>query len=159
MTSQMNKIDLDSTAVQHHLSMLQNCITRMASNSSACKTWCVTIVSAILVLSTDKDKSNFAFLACVPSIVLGLLDAYYLGLERAFRDSYNQFIDKLHSKTLGISDIYAIHPEGSVKRKAFRAIASFSVWPFYGLLLVLSLICQYPYFFKTISLLVSGGCN
>lgn len=40
----------DSPSVQTHLNIMQGVIQRMAENSRACKFWCVTIVSATLVL-------------------------------------------------------------------------------------------------------------
>jgi len=42
--------------VQSHLTILQAVIQRMASNSASSKTWCVTLVSAILVIVADKGK-------------------------------------------------------------------------------------------------------
>ena len=32
----------------------------------------------------------------LPTVVLLLLDSYYLALERAFRNSYNGFVSRLH---------------------------------------------------------------
>lgn len=39
---------LDSEPTRHYLSMLQDNITRMATNSANCKTWTITIVTALL---------------------------------------------------------------------------------------------------------------
>ena len=54
-----------SPSVHAHLSILQSVIQRMASNSTSCKTWFITVVSAILVIVADKGKPNFAFIALV----------------------------------------------------------------------------------------------
>lgn len=90
----------DSTSVQSHLTILQNVIQRMASNSTACKTWCITLVSAVLVIVADKGKPDYAFISFLPIIVFAFLDAYYLTLERSFRVRYDDFVNKLHDKKI-----------------------------------------------------------
>ena len=72
----------ESASVQSYLSILQGTITRMASNSASCKAWCVTLVSAMLVLIADKEKPDYVWISVVPIVLFVVLDAYYLGLER-----------------------------------------------------------------------------
>jgi hypothetical protein len=121
----------DSPAVQSHLEIAQAVIQRMASNSASCKAWCITLVAAILVIVADKGKSSYALIAAIPTLLFLVLDAYYLALERCFRAAYNHFIDKVHSGTLGPSDLYAVVPKGSLVNAVFQALGSFSIWPFY----------------------------
>ncbi len=121
----------DSAAVQAHLNITQSVIQRMATNSGTCKAWCITLVSAILVIIADKGKPNFAFIAVVPTVLFWVLDTYYLSLERRFRNSYKSFIEKLHRGKLEYSDLYAMAPSGSAWKMFFESIFSFSVWPFY----------------------------
>ena len=45
-----SQLNHESSAVQKHLEIMQGVIFRMAENSRSCKVWCVTLVSAILVL-------------------------------------------------------------------------------------------------------------
>jgi hypothetical protein len=71
-------------AVRAYLPMIQSVITRLAENSASCKTWCVTLVSALTVLAIDKGKPNAILVAFIPAGVLFFLDAYYLSLERDF---------------------------------------------------------------------------
>lgn len=56
-----NQVQPESSAVQSYLGILQNIISRMANNSSNCKTWCITIVSAILVVIVDKKQPSTAW--------------------------------------------------------------------------------------------------
>jgi hypothetical protein len=135
-------IDSESPSIQTHLSILQNVIQRMASNSSSCKTWCVTLVSAILVIVADKGKPEYAWIAMLPTIVFAALDAYYLALEKSFRNSYNEFITKLHSKSLHESDLYSVIPKGNMSRLQLESVKSFSVWGFYTSLAVLTIITK-----------------
>lgn len=126
-----NEFKENSQAVQAHLGITQSAIQRMASNSASCKAWCIALVSAILVIVADKGKPGYALIALIPTILFLVLDAYYLALEKAFRDSYNEFIEKLHSKTILSSDLYAISPKGSLLRAFIKSLRSFSIWPFY----------------------------
>src|SRR5437588_884531 len=104
----------NSEAVKAHLTIMQSVIQRMAGNSTSAKTWCITLVSAVLVVVADKGKPQFAWLAVIPTVLFLVLDAYYLGLERGFRKSYNTFIDKLHERTLAAADLYVVQPEGNL---------------------------------------------
>jgi hypothetical protein len=131
-----------SQAVQAHLGITQTVIQRMASNSASCKTWCITLVSAILVVVADKGKPEYAWLALIPIILFFALDAYYLALEKMFRLSYNNFIDKLHRGKIVASDLYAVVPSGSMIRTIGASVLSFSIWPFYVTLLVMILIAK-----------------
>lgn len=124
----------NSQAVQSHLTILQAVIQRMASNSASSKAWCITLVSAILVIVADKGKPEFAWIALIPTLLFLILDAYYLALERGFRNAYNAFIRKLHSEDLTANDLFVVVPEGGQLRLFGSALFSFSVWPFYGTL-------------------------
>ena len=125
------KFKENSQAIQSHLTILQAVIQRMATNSSSSKAWCITLVSAILVVVADKGKPQFAWLALIPTLLFFILDAYYLGLERGFRNAYNNFIKKLHEEALRTDDLFVVVPQGRALRLFFTALLSFSVWPFY----------------------------
>jgi len=121
----------ESPAVRAHLGIAQSVIQRMASNSASCKAWCITLVAAILVIVADKGKPAYALIATIPTILFLALDTYYLALERCFRDSYNEFIDKVHGDRVVAPDLYAVTPKGSLPKSFGRSLCSFSIWPFY----------------------------
>ena len=121
----------ESPAVQAHLGIAQSVIQRMASNSASCKAWCITLVAAILVIVADKGKPSYALIAVLPTLLFLVLDTYYLALERCFRTSYNQFIEKVHGGQVVASDLYAITPCGSLPKAFAQSLGSFSIWPFY----------------------------
>ena len=143
----MSKVDYESGAVQSYLGILQGVINRMASNSAGCKTWCITLVSAIAVVISDKSNPSHVWVALLPISLFLFLDAYYLGLEQRFRDSYNDFIKKLHSGDAEIEDVFIVNPGGGfllTMGSTFKAALSLSVWLFYGLLVVmLGIIYKY----------------
>ncbi|MBU4287906.1 MAG: hypothetical protein KKI12_07035 [Proteobacteria bacterium] len=136
----MDKVNFESGAVQSYLGILQGVINRMASNSAGCKTWCITIVSAIVVIIADKSNPVYVWVSLVPILLFLFLDSYYLGLEQRFRDSYNSFIRKLHTGVAEIEDVFIVDPGGGVwltLKSTLKAALSLSVWPFYSLLLVM----------------------
>lgn len=138
----MSKIDHTSPAVHSSLSILQDVITRMAGNSASAKTWCIALVSASLVLLADRKSPDLVWLAAIPIILFFLLDAYYLGLEKEFRDSYNNFIKKIHTSDVSVDDLFVVVPPGQKPlsfKNVWQAFKSFSVWPFYLVQLVVLL--------------------
>lgn len=137
------KLTEASPSVQTHLGILQSVVQRMASNSSQCKAWCITIVSAILVIVADKSKPDFAWIALFPAILFLTLDAYYLTLEKGFRESYNNFVKKIHEGILCAEDLYSVAPGGKMYKHRRDALNSFSVWGFYLGLVVLIVIARY----------------
>ena len=140
----MDEVDLNSPSVQSYLSILQGVINRMAANSAACKTWCVALVSAIVVIIADKGKPEFIWISILPIALLFFLDAYYLGLERQFRNVYNSFIKKIHTNQATVDDVFIVSPGRGkdIMGKTLYACFSFSIWPFYGLLTLMLVVVQ-----------------
>lgn len=140
--SPISTFNESSPSVQTHLGILQSVIQRMATNSSNMKTACITVVSAILVIVADKGKPNYAWIALVPSILFMALDTYYLALEKAFRETYNKFVLKLHNGTVTPHDLYFVSPSGDQWKHRCDSLKSFSVWGFYLTLLLLIIIAK-----------------
>ncbi len=132
----MSTINSESSSVQSSLSILQGVINRMASSSASAKAWCITLVSAILVLVVDKGKSQYSLVAIIPTALFFALDSYYLALEKMFRESYSLFIEKLHNGTIVATDLYVASPSGSLIKNFLISMCSFSIWPFYLMLLI-----------------------
>jgi hypothetical protein len=117
----------------------------MATNSASCKTWCVTLVSAIVVIIADKAKPNYIWISIVPIALFFLLDAYYLSLERQFRTVYNDFIRKLHFGNATVDNVFYVAPRTGVSTdimNILRAAGSISIWPFYVLLALMLLVVR-----------------
>jgi hypothetical protein len=82
----------DNPAATKHIDVLQGIINRLANNSSSCKTWCLTLISALLSLAGATKVPELAFLAIVPLLVFRYLDSRYLAQERAYRRKYNEIV-------------------------------------------------------------------
>ncbi|MEY3404344.1 MAG: hypothetical protein RLZZ86_3966 [Cyanobacteriota bacterium] len=142
---QLTKVTPDSNSVQSYLNILQGIITRMATNSASCKTWCISLVSAILVVIADKNKPNYAWISLIPIVLFFLLDSYYLGQERSFREIYNNFIKDLHSGAITTDKLFILKPPRgmNVVNLLLSSSLSFSVYPFYLTLLLTVVIARY----------------
>src|SRR6266436_8960138 len=69
-----------------YLEFIQAAISRMAANSFLIKGWSVTLGTAVLGFSLKENNWAMALVALIPASSFWALDAYYLGLERLFRD-------------------------------------------------------------------------
>lgn len=73
-----------------HLQMIQDVISRMASNTFLIKGWSITALGAICVFWLKERIYNILFLTLGLIIFFWVHDAYYLRLERGFRSYYNK---------------------------------------------------------------------
>lgn len=73
-----------------HLEFVQNVITRMANNSFLLKGWSVTLVAALFAMEAKDKNVGFALLVFIPILSFWLLDAYFLSLERQFRELFKK---------------------------------------------------------------------
>lgn len=72
-----------------HLDYLQAVITRMAANSFLARGWSLTLTVALIGLATDRGRPALALLALFPITAFWLFDAYFLALEKRFRDLFD----------------------------------------------------------------------
>jgi len=141
----MDKVSFESPSVQSYLTILQGVINRMATSSSSCKTWCITLVSAVIVIIADKGKPNYVWISAIPIVLFLLLDSYYLFLERHFRGVYKDIIRKLHFGTATLDDTFEIDPragEAPTSVGILCAGCSIAVWPFYALLTLMLIVVK-----------------
>ena len=140
--AEQQPLNVESSAVQAHLTIMQRIIQRMADNSRSCKTWCITLVSAVLVLVARQGRPDHTLLAAIPVLLFLFLDTYYLALERCFRRSYKIFVGKVHTGEVSVSDVYAVRPSGPLVGECGKCLLSFAIWPFYALLIVLIVLTR-----------------
>lgn len=125
----------DNSAVTSHLSMLQGIISRLASNSASCKTWCLALVGALLSFAGATDSPRLATLALLPILVFCLLDAMYLAQERAYRGLYNAIVAHVRAETYSRDHLFEAEATFGT-RDFLSALRSWSILPLYlGLLL------------------------
>lgn len=129
----------DNPAVIAHLNMLQAIITRLASNSVQCKTWCLAIVSALFGFAGAMKSDAILAAAIIPIAIFGLVDAAYLAREKAYRELFNSLAEKIRNYTYSLSDSFSLKAPSNGKHYV-AALKSWSVWPLYvGLVVVYAL--------------------
>lgn len=89
-----------------HLNMIQGAITRMSGFSASAKTFTVTILAGLAAISLQADKAQLGVIAMLATIVLGIIDVYYMTLELRFR----AFYEYVESRNLNCADDLAIKP-------------------------------------------------
>ena len=119
--------------------MLQAVITRLAGNSAQCKTWCVTIVSALFGLAGATKSPSIAAVAIIPIAVFGFVDAAYLANEKAYRDLYNAIAGKIRGGTYALADFANLNAPADAGHYVW-GLSSWSVWPVYVGLFVAYLV-------------------
>ena len=116
-----------------HLSMIQDIIARMGSNSFYLKGWAVGAMIAVFAFAGKSETKCAILVSLVPVVAFWLLDAYYLCLERRYRALY-----EVVRKNKDANFCYCLNPN-SVKINISNAssisylssVISKTVMPFY----------------------------
>jgi SLOG cluster3 family len=129
----------DNPAVVAHVSLLQGIINRLANNSASCKTWCLTLVAALLGLAGATHVPGIVAFALVPVVIFGLLDTMYLAQERAYRGLYDSITNRIRSRSYALDDAY--EARAPLRFSGFSsALTSWSVFPVYLGLIITYLV-------------------
>jgi hypothetical protein len=142
----------DNPAVTTHITLLQGIINRLANNSSSCKTWCLALVGALLSLAGATHTAAIATSALVPVVIFGFVDTMYLAQEKAYRDLYDEIVVKVRDGSYRLANAFDAKAKRTLDHVAW-ALASWSVWPIYGGLIVGYAVAHY---FGWIALLAAG---
>jgi hypothetical protein len=74
-----------------HLEILQQVITRMATNSFLVKGWSVTLLSAIFAIAASKDGLHqIVWVGFLPLVMFWMLDGFFLRQERLYRKLWDR---------------------------------------------------------------------
>jgi hypothetical protein len=120
----------DSPAVIAHINLLEGIIGRLATQSTSCKTWCITLVAALLSLAGATKLPAIVGVVLVPIVVFGFMDTMYLSQERAYRDLYLDVVKKVRTGSYVLAD--AFETKAPLRLSAcLAAIRSWAVFPIY----------------------------
>ena len=75
-----------------HLQLIQATISRLSSQSTTVKGWCVTVTAALLGFGASATSAVVAAIAIYVIVAFAALDAYYLVLERSYRALYQRAV-------------------------------------------------------------------
>lgn len=120
-----------------HLEMIQTVISRMANNSFLIKGWSLTLIAAILAITVKDRVFAMATVAFIPIIAFWLLDAFFLGQERLFRELW----DSVRNEPQESPTNFRMVTNSLTMRHWLSAINASTLMIFHGcLLIVVSLI-------------------
>lgn len=85
-------------ATRHHLDIIQSVVNRLSGHSFSIKAWSVGLVSGIMIFAQAGSNARYAAFALLPCLAFWWLDAYYIRLERLYRQLYEAVLsdDKSH---------------------------------------------------------------
>ncbi|HEX2202242.1 MAG TPA: hypothetical protein VHG91_03035 [Longimicrobium sp.] len=78
-----------AAAIEKHLDMILAAIARMAGNAFAAKGWSVGAATALVAFAVEVKNPLLTLAALIPVLSFWGLDAYFLWLERRYRNLYD----------------------------------------------------------------------
>lgn len=122
-----------------HLEMIQDIVNRLASNSFVFKGWAATVIAGISAFAAKDTSRRIMLVALLATILFWLSDAYYLSLERRYRDLYQHVANLPNDKINFSMKLLDNH-----KFQAwFKALYSEILIIFYGLAAVLIIVAYW----------------
>jgi hypothetical protein len=144
------KFPADNPAVTTHINLLQGIINRLANNSSSCKTWCLALVAAFLSLAGATHNPAIAASALVPIVIFGFVDTMYLAQEKAYRDLYERIVTQIQRGSYTLTSAFDARADRTLSHVGW-ALASWSVWPIYGGLIVAYIVAAWRGWFELLA--------
>ena len=117
---------------QRHLEFIKGVINKHAKNSMLIKGWSLGLVAGLFVLAVINFDITFLRLAYIPAAICWGLDAYFLTIEKDYRELYDVI-----RKKVDVDIDYALNFEGlkNKTRPLWSAIISKSLIIYYGFLI------------------------
>lgn len=116
-----------------HLELIQGAVTRMGTNNANLKGYCMGMVAAVIGLSTAVGNTRILLYTLPVVFGFSVLDATYLGLERGFRDHY----DDVRARPIDAQPDFHIKAGYRSLRKSYF---SWSVAGFYGFIAIIMIV-------------------
>lgn len=135
------------------LDLISSCINRMANNSFLIKGWYVTILIGVLTIFTSKDNYkvfSLLIILLIITIIFGLMDMYYLYLEKKYRRKYEWVIKKRWNSKEFVFNLNP-HEKGmwlkkdKLLRETFKSSA---LWLYYLVLIVIIIYFIFKNFWR-----------
>ena len=114
-----------------HLEFIQNAISRMCNNSFIIKGWTITLVAALVAISTQSLNKDYLLINYFILIVFWYLDGFYISCERRFRALYEDVRLQKSSNFNMSTKQYK-----GYKNSWIGGVLSKTLWPLYGLSLI-----------------------
>lgn len=136
-------LNMDKDILHKEIDLIQSVITRMANNSFLLKGWLISLIAVVLALSKESwllsCPATLCLILCFPVFIFWYLDGFFLHREKCYRKLYEWVIENRSSTN---EHLYSLDFSRFKKevRSIPRIMLSQTLWPFYGLTLLLLLI-------------------
>lgn len=121
-----------------YLEVIQSIIKRLSNTSFILKGWAVSLVSALMALSTNDTDKRYVMIAYLPIAVFWFLDAYFLMMERQFRKLFQKNSDL----TIPLAN-FSINREKGTFSDFAKAFFSITIVLTYASLIFVTLIVMF----------------
>lgn len=112
----MSEASLD---VGDSLKMTQSVIDRMARESANLKGWVIALVCGLLAVSRLSGDGRLLLVTFIPTLLAYVLDSYYLGSERWFREIYRSQLPRGGDAPAQASIIVELDSPGPARWRTF----------------------------------------
>ncbi|MCT0042171.1 hypothetical protein EFL87_06740 [Weissella confusa] len=113
--------NVDNTDKRFYLTQIQDIVKRMGSNSFVVKGWFITLVTALYAYYFHNNDYRALVGVLIVSMLFWYHDAYYLALERSYRNLYKR-ASKLDSNDIDFYLGLKSEDKESIWSGAFRPI-------------------------------------
>ena len=90
---------MNSNLYLEYFKIIQNTISRMAQNSFLIKTWSITLIAGISVLTFNFISTLIFSILIGVILIFWILDTYYLRLERLYRFLYEDVVNAFNDQS------------------------------------------------------------
>ncbi len=129
----------DEATIQF-LTIIQNTIDRMGSNSSVHKGFASAIAAAILTISLSSSTTSVLILGCAIICCIAVMDTYYLQIERKYRYLYDQVRTKKREADFSMKTDMTKGERLEAKCRFVDCIISPSILCFYVPIIIVAII-------------------
>ncbi len=85
-------MDVNESRIRY-LEAIQRVIDRLSNTSFILKGWAVSLVAGLMALAASGTNQGYVLIAYIPIAVFWFLDAYFLMMERQYRDLFRNNAD------------------------------------------------------------------
>ena len=94
--------EFNSSYYIEYFKIIQSTIDRLARNSFLIKTWAITLIGSISILTFSIINSIIFSVLIGIVLIFWILDSYYLKLERLYRILYEENVEKFNNSDLRV---------------------------------------------------------
>lgn len=123
-----------------HLEFIENVITRMNTNSFMIKGWAITLISALFALAAKDANRAYVLVIYIPLPMFWILDGFFLSKERQYRGLYTKVMVLKEEEINFNMNTKEFNKD---KDTWIFSIFSKTLIPFYGILLIITLIIMF----------------